>query len=738
MLLFEKNATIKNRYRLLKQIGAGGFSTVWLATDELGHEEVVLKFYAPSTGLNSSGLDMFRKEYKINAAIPVHPHVLKANWLDEVDNKPFLIMPYCSGGSLFSVLSTKVSATGEGFSSSELYPLLVEVAAGLAHLHGNNIIHHDIKPDNVLLDGQGHCLLTDFGISSGLRNTITRATGTASSLSVAYAAPERFDARPRMSRESDVFSFGVMLYELVTGEAPWMGQGGAMLKTGAAIPELPEGYDGRLNKLLASCLSVNTEERPLAGEIVSFLKNQGAEGAKQPGGAGRSRQTARMAEAERTTGPVGEESRRRTAPGGTGPQGDSSAASLHKKKESGGALKYALVAIVLLLVGGGTAYYVMNGSYDAQVTTEAATTEADYEKQIVRAEAFEEAEEWQKALDAYRRAWAMPGQSQDMAKETYLEGLLSDQSEKEAAATREATDRQASETARLKTEAEEARREADALRAQSAEEERLRQEETARDAAAAESARLAEAQRQRDAEALKQREEAARRSDPFASDMVYVSGDTFTMGCTSEQSNCYDNETPTHRVTLSSFSISKYEVTQSQWESVMGGNPSEFKNCPTCPVEHVSWDDIRDFLRKLNSQTGGNYRLPTEAEWEYAARGGSKSRGYQYSGSNSLSSVAWYKDNSGESTHRVGTKSANELGLYDMSGNVLEWCQDWYGAYSGFLVTNPRGLSSGSGRVLRGGSWNNRAGFSRVAYRNGYGPGNRFNLLGFRVAHSSP
>ena len=719
MLLFEKNATIKNRYRLLKQIGAGGFSTVWLATDELGHEEVVLKFYAPSTGLNSSGLDMFRKEYKINAAIPVHPHVLKANWLDEVDNKPFLIMPYCSGGSLFSVLSTKVSATGEGFSSSELYPLLVEVAAGLAHLHGNNIIHHDIKPDNVLLDGQGHCLLTDFGISSGLRNTITRATGTASSLSVAYAAPERFDARPRMSRESDVFSFGVMLYELVTGEAPWMGQGGAMLKTGAAIPELPEGYDGRLNKLLASCLSVNTEERPLAGEIVSFLKNQGAEGAKQPGGAGRSRQTARMPEAERTTGPVGEESRRRTAPGGTGPQGDSSAASLHKKKESGGALKYALVAIVLLLVGGGTAYYVMNGSYDAQVTTEAATTEADYEKQIVRAEAFEEAEEWQKALDAYRAAWRMSGHATDSTKMVFLEVKLAEFSlaTEESAITQRELERQASETGRLKAEAESARREAEEGRAQSAEEERLRQKAATREAAAA---------------------ETAHRSDPFAADMVYVSGGTFTMGCTSEQADCGDGEKPSHRVTLSSYYTSKYEVTQSQWESVMGSNPSDNKNCPTCPVDKVSWHDIQEFLRKLNAHTGVNYRLPTEAEWEYAARGGAKSRGYQYSGSNNLSSVAWYKDNSEESTHRVGSKSANELGLYDMSGNVWEWCQDWYGDYSGSSATNPKGQYSGERRVLRGGSWYYSAVICRVAYRRHISPGYRSDDLGFRVARSSP
>ena len=217
-------------------------------------------------------------------------------------------------------------------------------------------------------------------------------------------------------------------------------------------------------------------------------------------------------------------------------------------------------------------------------------------------------------------------------------------------------------------------------------------------------------------------------------EMVYVSGGTFTMGATSEQGFDYEvDERPAHSVTLSGYYIGKYEVTQELWEAVMGSNPSDFKG-DNLPVENVSWNDVQEFLRKLNAMTGKRYRLPTEAEWEFAARGGNSSRGYKYSGSNSLGSVAWYRDNSGRGTHAVGTKSPNELGIYDMSGNVREWCQDWYGSYSSSSQRNPKGTNSGSYRVFRGGSWNYDARLCRVSIRYYNNPDLRYNSLGFRLA----
>ena len=188
-------------------------------------------------------------------------------------------------------------------------------------------------------------------------------------------------------------------------------------------------------------------------------------------------------------------------------------------------------------------------------------------------------------------------------------------------------------------------------------------------------------------------------------DMVKVEAGTFMMGATSEMQNPYDDEKPVHQVTLTNdYYMGKYEVTQDLWQAVMESNPSNFKGA-NLPVEQVSWDDCQEFISKLNSITGRKFRLPTEAEWEYAARGGKKSRGYQYSGSNSISDVAWYTDNCGSKTHPVGTKQANELGIYDMSGNVYEWCQDWKGLYSSSSQTNPIGAVNGLLRVFRGGSW---------------------------------
>ena len=181
------------------------------------------------------------------------------------------------------------------------------------------------------------------------------------------------------------------------------------------------------------------------------------------------------------------------------------------------------------------------------------------------------------------------------------------------------------------------------------------------------------------------------------------------------------------------------EVTQALWQAVTGSNPSNFKGDSQRPVEEVSWNDCQEFITKLNqlcaSQLNGRqFALPTEAEWEYAARGGKQSRGYKYSGSNTLGNVAWHWDNSGSTTHAVGTKQANELGLYDMSGNVFEWCQDWYGSYRSSAQTDPTGPSTGSYRVLRGGSWDYDAWNCRVSRRYYRVPSNAHPSLGLRLS----
>ena len=219
-------------------------------------------------------------------------------------------------------------------------------------------------------------------------------------------------------------------------------------------------------------------------------------------------------------------------------------------------------------------------------------------------------------------------------------------------------------------------------------------------------------------------------------EMVKVEAGSFNMGTTPEMEKPADREKPVHRVTLTNnYYIGKYEVTQALWQAVMGSNPSYFKG-DDLPVEKVSWNDCQDFISKLNAMTGKRFRLPTEAEWEYAARGGKKSRGYQYSGSNTLGDVAWYNDNSGPKPHAVGTKQPNELGIYDMTGNVMEWCQDWYGSYSSSPQTNPTGAASGSRRVGRGGGWYLSAWECRSSFRGSYAPDDRYIVLGLRLVLS--
>ncbi|MBR1804529.1 MAG: formylglycine-generating enzyme family protein [Muribaculaceae bacterium] len=221
-------------------------------------------------------------------------------------------------------------------------------------------------------------------------------------------------------------------------------------------------------------------------------------------------------------------------------------------------------------------------------------------------------------------------------------------------------------------------------------------------------------------------------------EMVEVEGGTFMMGATEEQGEDVTRfELPVHQVTLSDFSICKTVVTQALWEAVMGKdqNESPMKG-DKYPIVFVTWENAQAFISKLNKLTGATFRLPTEAEWEFAARGGKKSKGYMYAGSNNVDEVAWYKLNSNNELKNVATKLPNELGLYDMSGDVWEWCEDWFAGYKEADLVDPHGPSASpvSTRAIRGGEISDDATCCRIAYRKSYYPGSRSATIGFRLA----
>jgi len=232
---------------------------------------------------------------------------------------------------------------------------------------------------------------------------------------------------------------------------------------------------------------------------------------------------------------------------------------------------------------------------------------------------------------------------------------------------------------------------------------------------------------------------------PAEPEMVFVQGGTFLMGATPEQGkSCDSDETPVHKVTLSSFYISKYPITQKQWKILMGTDLKQQRDKVNInysirgegdnyPMYYISWDEAYEFINSLNDATGKKYRLPTEAEWEFACRGGLQSANYKYSGSNNINKVAWYKDNSGYTAHPVGKKKPNELGIYDMSGNVNELCSDWKGNYISEEQIDPTGNSQGFRRVNRGGSWYDIPSYSRVAHRYQDEQNTRYYDLGFRL-----
>jgi serine/threonine protein kinase len=595
-----REGTVLGNFTVIKPIGEGGMSEVYLVQDNLDRQ-FAMKVLSANLSRDPSFKERFKQEAKIMANLH-HPHIVQLHSFFDQDDLYCLVMEYVEGGSLKDLIKQNGPIPEE-----RALKIFHQIAEALAYAHDKGVIHRDIKPSNILIGKYDIVKVMDFGIARMTESPGLTRTGTQMGTLV-YMSPEQIKDSKHVDSKTDVYSLGVTLYEMLTGKAPY-----------------DETTDSEFNiqeKIVYHDLPDPRDIYPhISDTTISLLKSlTQRESAKRPDVNKMSEKQTRVVE---------------TVP----PQQP-------KPK-------------LLLPV-------------DEQVVQ-------NEEALIDETESYNSSAKWAVILIGIIAVIAL-----------ISSGVLSPKHLKQAAVDTSRTGYKSSQTVTSK----------------------------------------------QPSQASVNKIGNDKMKQPALVELVYVAGGTFTMGDTFGDGD--DDEKPAHQVTVSSFYIGKYEVTQFQWQNIMGSNPSHLKG-DNRPVEQVSWYDCVEFCNKLSQKEGltpcykingaittcdwsaNGYRLPTEAEWEYTAKGGSNNTDYKYSGSNDISNVAWYYQNSSGQSHTVGQKRSNDLGIYDMSGNIFEWCWDWYNGsyYSNNPSGNPRGPQSGDyRRVLRGGAWGYYTDkFCRVSHR---------------------
>lgn len=690
------------KYKIEKVLGKGGFGITYLAyqqglnryvavkeffmSDYCNREESTYAVSIPSVGsreMVEKYKSKFVKEAQTIAELD-NPHIVPIYDVFEENGTAYYVMKHIAGGSLSSLVKK-----GKAMPMDIALKYVRQVAEALAYCHERNIAHLDVKPGNILIQ-DGVAVLIDFGISKHYNEDGDQTSSTPIGISKGYAPLEQYKKGgvTTFSPVTDIYSLGAVLFRLVTGQTP----PDADEVNEDGLPEFPSDVPQYIRKAIIKAMQPKKKDRPQSiAEFFSMLKEQEPISEEFD-----DEEDTELEDSEDTD--VTDEVNPSKEKVKEVPGAESGKTSVKPRKKR---LLYGIAAGVLVLLV--VILCILWGIDNSEKRKAAEADQVQYLALISSADSLSRTEtSLSEAMALYESAAVYETQ--------YAGTRFSDLFYADALSSSSRVQSQIDSIAQVR---------------QKEAEEKLR-----RELAAAEQAR-------------KEREEMERRKretgysngvlkvNGIEYPMVYVSGGSFMMG--SDDSDAYSDEKPVHRVTLSSYHIGKYEVTQDLWEAVMGSNPSHFKGSRR-PVEQVSWDDCQEFIRKLNSLTGQNFKLPTEAEWEFAARGGINSKGYKYSGSNYLDNVAWYDDNnSGIMTHDVGLKSPNELRIYDMSGNVYEWCSDWLGSYSSRSIIDPTGPSYGPHRVIRGGSYiDDPEIFIRVTARS-CNPGERSSIVGFRL-----
>ena len=718
------------KYKIERYISSGGFGCTYEARHVMLNNTVAIKEFFVKDCCNREAttnriyvatqskveiIERLRKKFVEEARAIFgmsHPNIVRVTDIFEENGTVYYVMDYINGSSLASVIE-KRGVLGE----AEAMGYIKQIASALAYVHSHNRLHLDVKPQNIMIDQSGKAVLIDFGVSKQYDEVNGENTSTLLGCTPGYAPIEQIgNGVVRFYPSADIYALGATLYKALTGVTPVAAN---LRASGEELPLMPADISLPTRTAVEAAMQINKAHRPQSvAEFLSLLEStdnreQSTDNREQSiDNREQGEDLIDDADVEVTVLPdkrvqrtdnreqridnrvqrvnakaIEEKSEETRA---LEKETERATAKINdpvaKPKKNRTAWVVAVVVLLGILVGGGLFFAFSGGDSDNGSSNGGNDRLAAHSEEPATTVVIEDTEDEKPIVPA------PPVVNTDSIVAARMQAYQ------------------------------------DSIDAVNAAREREEQTRLAEQQAAEEAAR-------------RERESSSSSVRTFTVEgvefkMVAVKGGTFQMGATSEQQNTSDDERPVHSVTLSDYYIGETEVTQALWQAVMGSNPSSFTGNSQRPVESVSWNDCQTFISRLNSKTGMNFRLPTEAEWEYAARGGNRSNKTQYSGSSNIDNVAWYYNNSGSTTHPVKGKSPNELGLYDMSGNVWEWCSDWYSSdyYSNSPHNNPQGPSSGSYRVLRGGSWIAYAQYCRVASRYFHGPDFRNYYIGLRLA----
>jgi formylglycine-generating enzyme required for sulfatase activity len=679
-----------NRYRIECEIGEGGMGVVYLGHDQVREKAVAIKVLRNILSRDPGSVKRLLVEANLSMEL-THPNIVRVHNFESGESLKFIVMEYIVG----ETLARRLAENGP-LDEAEARQIAIEICKGLEHAHEKKIVHRDLKPGNILLGRDGSVKIADFGIARVCRESLSRLTSQGTPGTLAYMSPEQLDGET--SERSDLYSVGVILYEMISGNPPFNGEP-YVHKIKNVAPKPLEGISPALNEIVLRCLSKNPDTR--FASIRNLREELDGTAEKR-----RSEEARRRLEEEERNRKEAEAARK---------QADAHEAGLRQREQEEQNER-------LSALKSRAEQAFNNQQYEEAIRCwEGALSQSPADSAIRGNIAYAKSLLVQKKQETSAQPVPHPARSKNnsakiLAVAAVVIGLvvfgtwIYQQANKESG-HRTSTDLQ--RTAALPAEQPQQTAEPVPPPRSQVEPDRYPKEESNKSSAIAEVTRTRSGM------------------NNLGMEFVSIEPGSFEMGSYSG----FDEEKPVHRVTISRrFQMQITEVTQGQWEAVMGSNPSYFKNCgKDCPVEQVSWNDAKVFIVRLNERNDGwLYRLPTEAEWEYAARAGTTG---QFAGN--LDDMAWYDANSGNTTHPVSQKQANAWGLYDMHGNVWEWVEDWYGHYPSGAATDPKGPSSGSARVCRGGSWFNGAGSCRSELRNISAPDDRGNDLGFRLVRTA-